>query len=252
MSYLKIKGINTYYEDSGSGKYTLLLLHGWGQNSEMMKAIAQFFVAKFRVINLDFPGFGKSDEPNYPYSVEDYSNHLKELLTLLKVDKPLIVAHSFGCRVALHYALKWPVQKLVLTGAAGLKDTHHLDYYLKTYAYKLGKKILSYKPLKPLLRKLENKVGSSDYKAASGVMRQTFVKVVNDDVKPFLKDIKVVTLLVFGDKDLATPLFKGEVMAKLMPNATLIVFENDDHYAYFHQAYRFNRVLEAFFGDELN
>lgn len=252
MSYLTVKGIKTYYEDLGHGKNSVVLLHGWGQNSEMMKAIALFLAPKMRVINLDFPGFGKSCEPEVAYSVSDYSTHLRELLVLLKVDKPLIVAHSFGCRVALHYALKWEVKKMVLTGAAGLKDKHHLDYCLKTYTYKLAKKFLQFKPLRPLLKQVQNKVGSSDYKNTSGVMRSTFVKVVNDDVKPFLSKINVETLLVFGDKDLATPLQKGKMMEKLMPQATLVIFENDDHYAYFHQAYRFNRVLEAFFNDELN
>ena len=61
-----------------------------------------------------------------------------------------------------------------------------------------------------------------------------------------MKDIKAETLLVFGSNDEATPVEKGKIMEKLMPDATLVVFENDDHYAYFHEAQRFNLVLDAF------
>ena len=103
---------------------------------------------------------------------------------------------------------------------------------------------------KDIINKYQNKVGSTDYKNSSGVMRQTFVKVVNDDVKDLLKDIECETLLVFGDKDEATPISKGKMMEKLMKDATLVTFENDDHYAYINEAGRFVAVLDAFLRSE--
>ena len=66
------------------------------------------------------------------------------------------------------------------------------------------------------------------------------------DITPYLKDIKPETLLVFGDKDDSTPLYMGKIMEEKMPDAALVVFEGDDHFAYFHQGDRFNLVLEAF------
>ena len=133
---------------------------------------------------------------------------------------------------------------MVLTGAAGVRDKHGIDYYAKIYTYKAAKKLLS--PFKGQLSKLQSKLGSEDYRNASGVMRETLVKVVNDDVSDILKDINVETLLVFGENDEATPLAKGRFMEKEMQNAALVVFEGDDHFAYFNQANRFNLVLEAF------
>ena len=88
--------------------------------------------------------------------------------------------------------------------------------------------------------------GSEDYRNASGVMRNTLVKVVNEDITPILSEIKTETLLVFGENDEATPVEKGKQMEQLMPDAALVIFENDDHYAYIHQAGRFNLVLDAF------
>ena len=242
MAKTKIKNLNVYYEKSGSKGKKVVLLHGWGQNTKMMSFIADALSKHFVVYNIDFPGFGQSDEPEVAWGCEDYTEFLHEFCLKNKIDNPIFIAHSFGCRIAIRYAYKYGAYKMVLTGAAGIRDSRNLAWYLKTYSYKLAKKIMP----KDAVEKYQNKVGSDDYKNSSGVMRQTFVKVVNDDVKPILKDIECETLLVFGQYDEATPLKKGKLMEKLMPNATLVVFENDDHYAYFKQSARFNLVLDAF------
>lgn len=247
-----INDIKLNFTKSGDKGKDVILLHGWGQNRIMMEAIENFLSLHFVVYNLDLPGFGESDEPKRAYSVEDYSEFLRAFIIKEGIEEPILIGHSFGCRIALHYALKYPVNRMVLTGAAGIRDKRGLKWYLKTYSYKLGKKVLSLPIFKKQLAAMQDKVGSEDYRNASGIKRETLVKVVNDDVTPFLKDIKTETLLVFGTNDEATPLAKGEMMEKLMPNATLVVFEGDDHYAYFHQAQRFNMVLEAFLKDEYN
>lgn len=247
MSNIRIDGINIHYEKYGDSGRDVILLHGWGQNTKMMEYIGLFLAKHFTVYNIDFPGFGESDEPEVPFSCQDYMENLRSFIKELSIDEePIFIAHSFGCRIAVHYAYKYGAYKMVLTGAAGLRDQRGLKYYFKTYAYKLGKKIMSIGPLKKYLTALQNASGSEDYRNASGVMRATFVKVVNDDVKDLLGDIGAETLLVFGSNDEATPVEKGKIMEKLMPNAALVIFEDDDHYAYFHQADRFNRVLDAF------
>ncbi len=246
MSEIVIDSIKVRYMRYGDHGRDVLLLHGWGQNLEMMAYIAAFLSKDFKVTSLDLPGFGKSEEPYRAFSVEDYSEWLRKFNEALDIKEPIIIAHSFGCRIAFHYAYKYPVRRMCLTGAAGLKESHGPLWYFRTYAYKAAKKVLSIGPFKPLLRKLQDNVGSADYKSAKGIMRETFVKVVNDDVKDLLPRIDVETLLVFGDKDEATPLSQGKMMEKLLPDSALVVFEGADHYAYFYEAERFNRVLAAF------
>jgi len=250
VSNIVINDINLHYEKAGKKGKTVVLLHGWGQNTKMMEFISDFLCKHFVVYNIDFPDFGESDEPKEAWSVEDYTEFLHDFLVKKKVDKPIFIGHSFGCRVAIRYAYKYGAYKMVLAGAAGVRDKRGLDWYLKTYTYKLGKKVLSLKPFEKYKEQFQNNVGSDDYKNSSGVMRATFVKVVNDDVKDILKDINVETLLVFGENDEATPVSKGKLMEKLMPNAALVIFENDDHFAYINEAYRFNKVLEAFLGKD--
>ena len=247
---LNIDGIDVYYEKLGKKGKPVILLHGWGQNTKMMDFIGQALKSHFVTYNIDLPGFGNSSEPTRAYSVIDYTNLLRQFCLKNKIENPIIIGHSFGCRIAIRYAHEYDVYKMVLTGAAGIRDTRTLAWYFKTYTYKLGKKVLSVKPLKPLLKKLQNIVGSTDYKNASGVMRETFVKCVNDDIKELLPDIQTETLLIFGENDEATPVSKGKLMEKLMPNAALVIFENDDHYAYINQAVRFNLVVDAFLKED--
>lgn len=244
MANIKINELNIHYELKGKKGKDVILLHGWGQNIEMMSYIQNFLSKHFKVYALDFPGFGKSDEPQVSYSNEDYTEVLKQFVDKLKIKNPILIGHSFGCRVALYYAYKYPVHRMVLTGAAGVRTKRDLEWYIKVYTYKLGKIIL--KPFKNLQEQLRNNAGSSDYKNATPVMKGTLVKCVNFDITPYLKDIKPETLLVYGTLDNATPLYMGKIMEEKMPNAFLVTFENDDHFAYYHQADRFNRVLEAF------
>ena len=242
MANVRIQDLNIFYEKSGNKGLKVVLLHGWGQNTKMMAFIAEALKKHFIVYNLDFPGFGKSDEPKAAWGCEEYTEFLRDFCLKHKIDNPIFIAHSFGCRIAVRYAYKYGAYKMVLTGAAGIRDTRSITWYIKTYSYKLAKKILP----KHMIEKYQNKVGSEDYKNSSGVMRQTFVKVVNDDIKELLNDIDAETLLVFGELDTATPLSKGKMMEKLMKNAALVVFEKDDHYAYINEAGRFIAVLDAF------
>lgn len=246
MSFIQIDDINLHYEKYGTKGKKVILLHGWGQNTEMMAFIGEFLKSHFIVYNLDLPGFGKTNEPSQAMSVEDYTDFVYKFTLKKKIDNPIFIAHSFGCRIALRYAHKYGAYKMVLTGAAGVRDARGIDYYAKVYTYKLGKKILSLKPFEKYKDKFTKNAGSEDYKNSSGVMRQTLVKVVNDDVSDILKNINTETLLVFGENDEATPVSKGKFMEKEMPNCALVIFENDDHYAYIHQAQRFNAVLDAF------
>lgn len=245
--YIEIKGVKTAYLDEGNGK-DMILLHGWGQNKEMMGQIYEHFKDRFHVWSLDFPGFGESEDPNEPWGVKDYEDFLSDFIKANAIQKPILIGHSFGCRVAIRYAADHPdnVLKMCLTGAAGIRPKRGLEWQVRTKASKAGKWMLQHTGQEEKLEKLRKYVSSDDYRNASGVMRDTFKEVVNDDVSPILKDVKCSVLLVWGDRDTAAPLWMGRMMEKEMPDAGLALFEGDDHWAYWHQPDRFNAVLDVF------
>ncbi len=247
MTNININNVRCHYLLEGQGE-VIVLLHGWGQNTEMMQFIQDRYIDRFRVLNFDFPGFGQSEEPPVAWGVEDYTDFLEKLLKELKIENPILIGHSFGCRVAFHYAAKHPVQKMVLTGAAGLRPKAQPKNQIKTKVYKGAKKILQFFGAKELEEKLKRMMGSEDYRNASGVMRDTLVKVVNDDVSSLLDKIDCPTFLFWGKDDDATPLWMGQEMEKRMRNAGLAVIENEGHYAYFYQQQIFCRALDSFLG----
>ena len=121
---------------------------------------------------------------------------------------------------------------------------------MKTSLYKAGKWFLKITGQTKKLEELQNRSGSEDYRNAKGVMRPTFVKVVNDDVSPILNKVVCPVLLVWGEYDTAVPLEMGRQMEREMPEAGLAIFEGDDHFAYWHQPERFNRVLDIFLKED--
>lgn len=224
-SNLTIKG-------SGQG---VILLHGWGQNAYMMKFIQDHLSDRFCVMNLDLPGFGDCDEPKTVWRTQDYADYIHTLVVQYHMESPILIAHSFGARIAFRYALTYSVKKMILTGAAGIKKHYTWDYYLRIYAYKLLKKM-----------KIKANLGSSDYQNASEVMKGVLVSAVNEDISSELSKIDVETLLIWGEKDEETPLWMGKQMEKDMQNAALVVLEKENHFAYFHQSFRFLRIVDAF------
>ena len=95
---------------------------------------------------------------------------------------------------------------------------------------------------------LQKKFGSADYAAASPVMRQSLVKVVNEDLEPYMPSVTQPALLIWGDKDTATPLSDGQRMEKLMPEAGLAVIEGAGHYSFIDNTYLYNKILGSFLG----
>ena len=196
---INIRNININYIQYGSGS-DIVLLHGWGQNIAMMKPIGDRLQKNHRITILDFPGFGESEEPKMALTVYDYCEILEELLKKLKVKKPVIMGHSFGGRIAIIYASRNEVEKVVLFGSPCIRK--EVKPSLKLRMLKSLKKI-------PGINKLEgfakNHMGSRDYKNASEIMKKILVNVVNEDLSECAKKINVPTLLIWGDRDTEAP-----------------------------------------------
>ena len=112
---INVKDVEINYIQYGEGK-DIILLHGWGQNIEMMKPIGDRLSNKFKITVIDLPGFkGLTKEPPYAWTLTNYSEMLEEFLEKLDIHKPIIIGHSFGGRLAIRYSANHPVEKVVLT-----------------------------------------------------------------------------------------------------------------------------------------
>ena len=239
----KVNETDINYIEYGSGKDTIVFLHGWGQNIEMMEPIATKFKKTNRVIIIDLPGFGQSSEPNKIWTMYDYADTIYELLTKLKVTNPILVGHSFGGKISLIYASKYKVNKLILFGSPFKKEIKKLS--MKT-------KILKFLKTVPVVNKLEGfakkHIGSRDYKAASDFMRKILVEHVNLDITEEVKNIKCPTILVWGTMDQEVPIERAYELEELISDAAVIPYEGCSHYAYLERKAQTINIIKNFIG----
>lgn len=237
---INIKSIDINYIQYGSGK-DIVLLHGWGQNIEMMKPLGDKLSKAHKITIIDLPGFGQSSEPKEELTIYDYNEILEELLKELKIKNPVIIGHSFGGRIAMINASRNKVEKLVLFGSPCIARIPKLS--LKVKILKFLKKV-------PIINKLEGfakrHIGSRDYKNASDVMRRVLVNTVNADLSDCCKKIKCPTLLIWGDNDTEVDVEEAKQIESMIDDAGLVVLPNSTHYAYLENLNHVVNILRNF------
>jgi pimeloyl-ACP methyl ester carboxylesterase len=246
--FVDVLGLRTRHLVRGEGP-PVLVLHGWGASIEAILPIVTGLAPVVTVYALDLPGFGQSDPPPRPWGVEDYQVFLAAFMDALEIERPAIVAHSNGGRIAIRMASTEParVSRLVLVDSAGIRPKRTLSWYRRVGMAKVGKHAahLLGPPGERLRALLVRRAGSADYLAA-GAMQPTLVKLVNADLRPFMPQIEVPTLLVWGSRDTDTPVSAAREMERLIPDAGLVVLDGAGHYSYLDQPARFARIVSHF------
>lgn len=237
--YIKIDNVNVNYIQYGEGT-DVLLLHGWGQNIAMMKPLGDNLQDRCRVTILDLPGFGESDEPEVAWTISDYALMLEKFVQQLSIKKPIIMGHSFGGRVAICYSANNPIEKLVLFGSPCIRRERKLPLSVKVL--KQMKKLPGMNGLAETMKKY---IGSRDYKAASPLMRQILVNVVNEDLSDYAKKIEEPTLLIWGEFDTEAPVADAKELEKIMIDAGLIILPGT-HYAYLENLTQVVNIIKNF------
>lgn len=241
---MKIKGININYVEYGNESGDpIVFLHGWGQNINMMKPLANLLSKEYKIVIVDLPGHGQSDEPPFAWTVFDYSDAIKKLLDELGIKKPNLVGHSFGGKISLAYASNYEVKNLVVLGSPFKAEKNKQS--LKIKILKALKKV-------PILNKFEEfakkRIGSEDYRNASPIMRQVLVNTVNLDISGNVQKIKCPTLIVWGDLDEAVPVSHAYELEKLITDAGLVVLEGATHYAYLEHVSQVANMIRSLVG----
>lgn len=253
ITFAEIDGLRTAQVIAGEGS-PILLLHGWGANIGLVWPLAERLAALgYKVYALDLPGFGQTAPPPTSWSVNDYMKFVIAYLNHHQLDKVYLFGHSFGGRLSLVLGAEHAdrIIKITLADAAGVRPKPSAQNQLRLKIYRFGLNSLNAVGLKQQAEQLQtwysNRYGSADYKAAQGIMRETFVKVVNEDLLPYAARIKPSTLLFWGDKDMDTPLSHGQLLEKTIPDAGLVVWEGAGHYSYLDRLTDTVRVMDHFF-----
>jgi pimeloyl-ACP methyl ester carboxylesterase len=249
-----IDNIKTNYIVEGEGE-TVLMLHGWGSNMQPFMPLVKHLSPYYKVYALDLPGFGQSEEPSTPWEVDDFVNFIMKFTKEMGIEKAILIGHSFGGECIIKLAnitnLPFQINKIILMGSAGIRRPKTIKQKMKIKTYKLGKWFLKLKPVKLLypdaFEHFQSKSGSADYRAASPLMRQSFVKVVNEVLgEHYFRNVTPPTLLIWGENDTATPLKDGQYMEQTMKDAGLVTIKNAGHYVFLDQQYTVHKVIDSF------
>lgn len=237
---MEINNININYTLYGNNKGdTIVLLHGWGQNIDMMKPLGNYLKDNYQILIIDLPGFGNSGIPTYAWNLLDYVKCVREIILNEHIANPIVMGHSFGGKIALLYASIYDVKKLVVF-ASPINHNHKVS--LKSKALKSIKKL-------PMMDKIgehmKKYIGSTDYKNASPIMREILVNHLNTDIYDELKNIKSPTLIIWGENDITvSPNVAYEIKDAITDSGVVIL--PGTHYAYLENLNRVVDILNSF------
>lgn len=210
-------------ERFGQGPARVIALHGWGRTGNDFASVLDGMDG----LAIHLPGFGPAPAPAEPWSTADYATWLARGLG--DAGPVVVLAHSFGGRIAIHLAVEYPhlVAGLVLTGVPLMKRSPARKAAWPVRAGKALHRVGLVSDAQ--LESLRQRFGSADYRAASGVMREILVKAVTEDYRQLLPRITQPTIMVWGEEDIPAPLTMAQEAVELLPHATLRVVTGSGH-----------------------
>lgn len=246
-----VDGMDTRFRDSGGAGPIVLLLHGWGDTLATFDALIGE-LDEGRFIRLDLPGFGGSALPSSPWDVARYAMFVRHFLDKLGVAEPdILVGHSFGGRVAIKGVASGLIkpQKLVLIASAGAAARGSARRGAFAALAKVGKFLTAIPPISLLKERLRERlyaaVGSADYLQA-GPLRETFLRVVRENLEADAAKIQIPTLLVWGENDTETPLAEARALARAIVGSRLAVIPGAGHFVHLERPRETAREIRVF------
>lgn len=232
------KGVEIWYEYKNQGQSRpLVLMHGWRRSGKDFDEFVSFYSDR-TILAIDFPPFGQSGRDLRDWNIYTYVSMVISLCDFLNIESADFLGHSFGGRIAiiLSCVKRSLVHSCILVGSAGMKPKRSLKYKLNLSIYKLKRRI----GLKGKDR------SSSDYRALSPAMKDTFKSIVNTHLDNYAKHMRVATLIVWGKNDRQTPLYMAKRLNKYIRYSRLEIIENGGHFSFLDCPLEFFSIVYEF------
>jgi pimeloyl-ACP methyl ester carboxylesterase len=244
-----VNGLLTNYELSGKGKL-VVFLHGWGDSFKSFKNMTDQLSAKYKVLAIDLPGFGGSEQPKETWNLDNYSNFLAETLNKLQLGETYaFIGHSNGGAIsirAISLAVVNPA-KLILIASSGIRSGRTFKKLFINFLAKIGNVATIWMP-----ERYRNDLRKSLYQSAGSdallvpEMIGTFERTVKQDVQSDAANITVPTLLIFADNDKAVPLSDARRYNELIKNSKLEIVKDAGHFVHQEKENEVLKLIESF------
>jgi pimeloyl-ACP methyl ester carboxylesterase len=274
LQFRTIHGYRRAFRIAGSGP-VILLIHGIGDNSTTWTTVQSKLAQRFTVIAVDLLGHGQSDKPRADYSTAAYANGMRDLLSVLDIERATVIGHSLGGGVAMQFAYQFPqlVERLVLVGAGGV--TKDVNVALRLASLPMGSEALALLRLPlvlPALQIFGRAAGLVLGSTAVGRDLPDVLRILADLPEPmassaFTRTLRAVvdwrgqsvTMLdrcyltqsvpvqiVWGAEDVVVPVSHARMAHAAMPGSRLEVFEHSGHFPFHDDPDRFIEIVERF------
>jgi pimeloyl-ACP methyl ester carboxylesterase len=247
VKQVAIAGVPVSYFDSGGDGAPVVLLHGWGLSAASWRPVTdRLREGAWRLIVPDLPGFGASPMFPHPARLSDYSRLVASLVRQLNLAEVALVGHSFGGRIAMQLAAEQPalVRQVVLVDSAGVRR-RTVRLRLTALVARALRPLFRPAAMAGLRRRIYRWLDADDY-VSRPELTATFRSIINEDLTPLLPRIGQPTLMLWGERDLVTPLDDARRMLAALPNARLSVLAGAGHVPFHEQPEAFAAQLKAF------
>jgi pimeloyl-ACP methyl ester carboxylesterase len=252
LQFRTVHGYRRAFRIAGSGP-VILLIHGIGDNSTTWEAVQAKLAQRFTVIAVDLLGHGQSDKPRADYSIAAYANGMRDLLSVLDVERVTVVGHSLGGGVAMQFAYQFPqlVERLVLVGAGGV--TKDVNVVLRLASLPMGAgMVLGSTGLGHDLPDVLRVLADLPEPMASAAFTRTLRAVVDwrGQMVTMLDRCyltqSVPVQIIWGTDDVVVPVSHARMAHAAMPGSQLEIFERSGHFPFHDDPDRFIEVVERF------
>lgn len=267
-----VHGYRRFYRIGGSGP-PVLLIHGIGDSSETWSEVLPLLAENHTVIAPDLLGHGQSDKPRADYSVPAFANGMRDLLTILEIDRVTVIGHSFGGGVAAQLIYQFPelVERLILVAAGGAGK--RVSGLLRMMSLPPANLALSALRLPFTHRAIDAGIrlsrafdwglgldGPDVRRVITGLpdntSRSAFVRTLRSVVdwrgqvvtmldRSYLSQ-DVPTLIIWGSRDSILPARHSDTVHAALPTSRLEVFDGAGHFPFRTDPHRFVKLLEEF------
>jgi len=254
MPKVKVNDVNIYYEITGEGP-ALVLLHEWVANHKIWKQQVPVFSKDYRVITLDLRGHGESDKPRTGYSIQVFADDLYHILNELRFDGVIIAGHSMGGMIAQVFYLSYPekVRALILVDTTSNDTGGRISFEDDLALIRTSRfETLVEQFFAPIFfapgtsEDIINWVKSEVLKTPQHVVEEGIKAMSEYDVTAQLSKIKVPTMIIHGDQDLAINVKMAKMLHEKISNSTLKIIMGAGHHAMLEKSNEFNNIILEF------